>query len=362
MKRSESKLTRLCLPENEKENLYSILHQQLNAGQHPFVTAGDERKIIQRIKNETAIHNISNLTRTKSYLAFHCQFPEVHWALLAHLVSRNGGYSMTDLKSSYIGPFLSKNEKTDLFQLLELINAAIFLDAYPQLLLYEESKKRNRNLFHLLPAFRVSAFMEPIWCCFFQTGNAALLTRALITNEQSMIEENILSGKAASIFTNLKFSFQEKLGLTNILFPYKKHPKHQQYSLAGLTVRGFQSLAERISTGKKLYDLLFHHRKVHESILAFCKSTAHTASRSDYWPHLFSSAADPFRLTSPFLDDAWPIVPGPNCIEKDWFLQLGIPTGFELPENEKLQDLTNKVMADLLKLAPISAISKKLFR
>ncbi|KZZ84272.1 DUF2515 family protein [Bacillus sp. SJS] len=362
MKRSETALNRFRILEEEKESLYTALQKKVHAKQQPFVTAGDERDVIQRIKSETAICNVSNLTRTQSYLMFHSQYPEVHWALLAHLVSRNGGYSMTDLKSSYIGPLLHQSEKNDLFQILEIINAAIFLDAYPQLLLYEESKKRNRNLFHLLPAFRVSAFMEPIWSCFFQTGNSALLTRALITNEQSMIEENILSGKSASIFSNLKFSFQEKWGLTNILFPYKKHHKQKQHSLAGITVTGFQSLSERIRTGKKLYHILFHHRKIHESILAYCKSSAHTGSRSDYWPHLFSSSRDPFRLTSPYLADAWPIIPGPESIEKDWLLQLGIPEGFELPETEKLQDLTNKVMADLLKLAPISAISKKLFR
>ncbi|MBS2969277.1 DUF2515 family protein [Metabacillus sp. KIGAM252] len=348
--------------DEDKENLYSILHNQLNADQMPLITDGDERKLIQRIKSETALNNKSNLTRTQSYLAFHCQYPEVHWALLAHLVSRNGGYSMTDLKSSYIGPLLHPNEKNELFHLLELINAAIFLDAYPQLLLYEESKKKNRNFFHLLPAFRVSAFMKPIWSWFLQTGNSAVLTMALITNEQSMIEENILSDQTASIFTNLKFSFQEKWGLTNILFPYKKHHKQKQNSVAGLTVTGFQSLPERIKTGKKLYYLLFHHRKIHESILAFCKSSAHTASRSDYWPHLFSASPDPFKLTSPYLADAWPIIPAPECIKKDWFVKLGNPDGFELPETEKLQDLTNKVMADLLKLAPISAISKKLFR
>ena len=48
--------------------------------------------------DERARHNADNLTRTAFYLAYWRAHPEVTWALLAHLVSRNAGYQMTDLR------------------------------------------------------------------------------------------------------------------------------------------------------------------------------------------------------------------------------------------------------------------------
>ncbi|AZB43206.1 DUF2515 domain-containing protein [Bacillus sp. FJAT-42376] len=349
------------LPAEEMDALYASLFKQLSKDPEPVVTDGEERTIIEEISRHIKHANRSNLTRTASYLLFHSRNPEIHWALLAHLVSRNGGYSMTDLKSSYIGPLLGKQEQADLFHLLEWINASIFADAYPQLLLYEESKKRGRNLFHLLPRFRVSCFMEPVWSAFFENGSRSFLTGALIANEQSMIEKNILSTSQAShVMNNLKFTLQEKWGLTRILFPYKTRQKQKRYSVAGLTVMQFQSLHERILTGKKLYCILYSHQTIHDSILAFCKSSVHTASRSDYWPHLFSPVESPVKLNSPSLEDSWPLVPAPPPAKSDWFKSFGMPKGFEKPETAKVQDLSNKVMADLFKLAPISAISKKL--
>lgn len=343
--------------------LYEEIMQAYHTEKLPFIAAGEEKDLIHSIQSRVNEKNGSNILRTEGYHRFHSRFPEVHWALLAHLVSRNGGYSMTDLKSSYIGPLLNEKEKTLFFQLLERINASIFLDAYPQLLLYEESRKRDRSLFHLLPAFRVSAFMGPVWNYFFHSGDSKLLTMALITNEQSLIEENILSKPAsAAVLDTFKFMMQEKWGLTSILFPFKKRKYQKHYSVTGLTVSGFQSLQERIRTGKKLYHLLYSSRLVHESILAFCSMHHHTASRSDYWPHLYSASDHAFKLVSPVLEDSWPVIPQPKPYLSDWFLKNGLPKGFELPEQAKMQELTDKILSDALKLAPISAVGKKLFR
>ncbi|WP_440177084.1 DUF2515 family protein, partial [Bacillus subtilis] len=47
--------------------------------------------ILEEIKTLTQENNRSNITRTAAYLECYEQYPELHWALLAHMVSRNGG-------------------------------------------------------------------------------------------------------------------------------------------------------------------------------------------------------------------------------------------------------------------------------
>lgn len=58
---------------------------------------GQEQKLIQQIQEKTQVLNRNNVTRTMAYYDFYRDHPEIHWALLAHLVSRNAGWNMTDL-------------------------------------------------------------------------------------------------------------------------------------------------------------------------------------------------------------------------------------------------------------------------
>ena len=58
----------------------------------------EEQLIINKIKIQTEQLNKNNVTRTRAYYQFYIQYPEIHWALLGHMVSRNGGWNMTDLK------------------------------------------------------------------------------------------------------------------------------------------------------------------------------------------------------------------------------------------------------------------------
>ena len=69
------------------------------------------------------------------------------------MVSRNGGWNMTDLKGGLLSRLLTKKEVESFFTFLERGNWLIFQDAYPQFLVYEESKKRGKNLFYLLSSF-----------------------------------------------------------------------------------------------------------------------------------------------------------------------------------------------------------------
>ena len=99
---------------NKKAN-DQFLEQQLKnilKKSPPFVITQKEREIINTISNETKIHNKNNLNRTNAYLTFYHQHPEIHWAFLAHMVSRNGGYNMTDLKSPLLESFVESKQQT----------------------------------------------------------------------------------------------------------------------------------------------------------------------------------------------------------------------------------------------------------
>ena len=59
-------------------------------------------KLLKKIKDETILFNKNNVTRTKAYLDFYIRHPEIHWVFLAHMVSRNAGWNMTDLKGGFL--------------------------------------------------------------------------------------------------------------------------------------------------------------------------------------------------------------------------------------------------------------------
>lgn len=128
----------------------------------------EERKIIEDIHHQTKAWNRNNVTRTKAYLSFYLQYPKVHWALLGHMVSRNGGWNMTDLKEDFLPRLLSKKQAKEIFAFLERGNWLIFQDVYPQFLLYDVSMKKGQSFFHLLPHFHVSTYMETVWNDFWK--------------------------------------------------------------------------------------------------------------------------------------------------------------------------------------------------
>ena len=130
------------------------------------LTIEDEKRL-NKIKQTTHLLNKNNVTRTKAYMDFYKRHPEIHWAFLGHMVSRNGGWNMTDLKGGFLSRLLSKKESNAFFNFLERGNWLIFQDAYPQFLVYEESKRSGKNLFYYLPHLHVSTFMETMWNHFW---------------------------------------------------------------------------------------------------------------------------------------------------------------------------------------------------
>ncbi|KPB06720.1 hypothetical protein AAV98_01725 [Bacillus sp. CHD6a] len=317
----------------------------------------EEQNTILKILKKTANLNRNNVTRTQAYLDFYQKHPEIHWSFLAHMVSRNGGWNMTDLKASHISTLLSYEKASILFRFLEKANHLIFQDAYPQLLLYEESKKAGRPLFHLLFKFHVSSFMNPIWTLFWKNNSMKeLLTVTLIINEQNFIESNLLQNPyfQQKVLSSLTYQLQEKLGFTLVLFPYQRGSDIQ---LTGLGVQQFSNLSNRIEIGKKLYVLLFNNEDVLKGALRFSKENSHTGSREDYLPVFFSSNSTSRKIFSPTIEAAWPDFNHPSIVPVEWFEDIQeVLKFFYLPSTMVPADMEKTHLYNLMKLAGISEL------
>jgi hypothetical protein len=293
----------------------------------------EDQDLLNRIKSTTHELNQNNVTRTKAYFDIYQKHPEIHWAFLGHMVSRNGGWNMTDLKGELLTRLLTKKERNDFFTFLERGNWLIFQDAYPQLLLYSESLKRNKPLFYLLPYLNISIFMETIWNYFWRKRDSYILSIALVINEQNYLEKRVIQNPIyqKGVLDTLEFKLQDILSFNHILFPYRKK------SLAGQTVHQFQSLHERILVGKRLYAVLFQKKELLNQFVQWAKAHHHTGSRKDYWPHIFNNVNEGFpgipyqlrlnacklkwgakRIYSPGLNSAWKNVLHQEAEKGDW--------------------------------------------
>lgn len=339
----------------------------------------EHRDCVKRIRRETDVWNRNNVTRTQGYWNVFRECPELHWALLAHMVSRNGGWSMTDLKGEWL-PRLLKSDALRLhFALLETANALIFRDAYPQLKLYAESRRRGFPLFGLLPAFGVSAFMPPFWELFWETGDTALLTVALIVNEQQMIQAPVVENPVfrGGVLETIPFRSLPLTQLNQVVFPVyaegRRKRQHQALRLAGLVLENFRNVGERIRFGKSLYGMLFGYPRVLSGVTAFALKTPHTGSRADYWPERFRAAPsrnggaapnESFstvdRWYSPPLEIAWPDRPLPEAPETDWFTDRSMLNDLNSPAMPTAVDMTAEHLFGQRKLQAAAAAADKL--
>lgn len=300
----------------------------------------EETMLIHQIKEQTRQHNKNNVTRTHAYYRFYRQYPEIHWALLGHMVSRNGGWNMTDLKGELYTRLLSEKDQVTFFSFLERGNWLIFQDVYPQFLLYEQSVKRSERLFYLLPFFHVSTFMETIWNHFWSTGDRYTLAIATVINEQSYLEKRVIQNEhfKKTVLNSIGFKLYDFFRFNHILFPFYKDETKQKILLFGDTMKHFTSLHERILLGKRLYSLLFRHENVLQGVVNWAHNHPHTGSRKDYWPHLFYDVNESFsrafyerrikncqlrkganRLYSPRLIYAWKDLYHEEAESEDWF-------------------------------------------
>lgn len=335
----------------------------------------EEKHLLEKIQLETKEWNKNNVTRTKAYLDFYQKYPEVHWAFLGHMVSRNGGWNMTDLKGELLFNLLSNKEKRLFFLFLERGNWLIFQDVYPQFLLYQESMQRKKPCFHLVSSLGVSIFMEVIWNYFWQSRDKQILTLALIINEQSYLEKRVVQNPLYKneVLNKLEFKLQDTFSFNQILFP---HLKDNRLNLAGQTLHQFASLHQRILLGKRLYMVLFKNKEVLISAEKWAVKQPHTGSRKDYWPHIFNNIRESppgksylrlkscrlklgaSRIYSPSLEHVWKNVEQIDAEKGDWFGDLNVLTYFEDIEEDVDGEIEDEYCKTLERLE-LAAIAKK---
>lgn len=364
---------RLYFPQKTIEMLKLKLHGQYQ-GHSKQAPTSIERKLIDTIQKKRKIANQNNITRTKAYLDYYNNHPEIHWSLLAHLVSRNGGWNMTDLKGSLLSPFLTSERTSDFFLFLERANAYIFYDAYPQLLLYEASKKANKNYFHLLRYFSVSSFMKPFWDSFYVHKDSKLLTVALIINEQHYIQKRVIEHPffKQKVTKTMLFQTQDAFQFTHVTFPYVSF--QNKIKLTGTSVQDFTEIAQRILIGKQLYMQLFGISPLSQHIKAFT-AVEHTGSREDFWPTVFSkddkavAEQENFFLSkkrkpfiySPALEDVWGLIHHATPNKEDWYTSETNPFSyFSTIEQPGFLDISETYYKQLLKLSTITDLKQLL--
>lgn len=335
-------------------------------------TKGD-RLLLEQIQRQTVEHNVNNVTRTKAYLDVYRQHPVIHWAFLGHMVSRNGGWNMTDLKGEFLTRLLSKKERNSFFAFLERGNWLIFQDAYPQFLLYNESLKQNKPLFFLFPYLNISTFMETIWNHFWGSHDPYILTMGLIINEQSYLEKRVVQNPQykKEVLGTLQFKLQDLLSFNHILFPNGKR------NMKGQTLHQFDSLNERILLGKRLYTVLFKDKDFLDLVREWAFHHPHTGSRKDYWPHIFNTInegipgfAYQFRLKScqlrsgsrkiysPSLENAWKNSCQVEAEKGDWFDDWQI-ADYLIDNNESYDGEIKNEYCKTLERLELAALAKK---
>jgi hypothetical protein len=269
------------------------------------------KEIIHQIRTKTISQNRDNISRTVSYANFFKRNPEIRWSLLASMVSRNAGYSMCDLKGEWFPRILTADTRKHLFMTYERANWLIFQDAYPQLLLYEISKKERVPFFDLLNHFQVSKFMTQEWHRFWEEKDISRLVVSLIINEQHVIDEPILkhSFYKHRIFSAVPFLIQDYMHFSTVLFPTLSG------DVFGISVHGFKTVKNRIETGKLLYWILFES-PWSEEIIRYSNTVTHTGSRHDFERYVYPNK----HRETPYLRTVYPFVSHNKQISKDWFI------------------------------------------
>jgi hypothetical protein len=308
-----------------------------------------EQTIIRQIQIETDKKNKDNITRTEAYFDYFKRHPDLIWSFLAYMVSRNGGWNMCDLEGDIFPKLLKPQTRKQLFLTYERANWLIFHDVFPQLLLYQYSTKMNRPMFHLLPFFNISTFIQREWWQYWRTNDQLRLTTSLIINEQNVIQTPVIEHPVykKKVFHSMIFSFQDWLHFSFCLLPTCSG------ELYGASVNGFKSISKRINLGKRLAMILFDKR-LFPYFYEFAEKTAHTGSRYDYEQYFKIKS----KRKTPILRTTFPLIQHYRHQYDDWSLTSHISSNwFEFPVNHQhpilLTDwyFTKKKQLQLLLLA-----------
>jgi hypothetical protein len=288
----------------------------------------EEKAAIRReILHQRKVGNLTNPTRTDYYLEFWRLHPEVPWALLAHFVSRNAGYQMSDLIRLRMQGFVELMTSIGVFMMLEAANIIIFYDVCPALEAYRAAKRlwefheedRSRELFEMLkePEFDVDPFIVDQWIEFFAVAKAEnfavpgwsfdwsagtpiqKLSFALIINEQNQIEDRLVNDPKHRYLEDMAIDaasqtwIADAFGATRLSFPLATSDFNGVASeLLIYRVSEFFTLTNRIETGRNLYVHLFLNESICRRLILWLSGlpslSAHRGTRVDYNPKDYS--------------------------------------------------------------------------
>jgi hypothetical protein len=236
--------------------------------------------------------NADNVSRTDSYLELYAwtaaEGRELPWLLMAHLVSRNAGYLMSDLARSIDKPGRDpalRAAMESLMALLERANFLIFQDAWHHVVHHLMGRTGE------LTSPRTPRFMIDAWHRHERAGTAAderSLVLDLVHNEQHLIERRAVH--RAELAPGLRLlEFVERSGREKpIHFPLDGAP--------AITVGGFARVERRIATGARIFDDVIADRARRAALVDWAQAHPHTGSRAVYGGR-----------PGPGVREAWPV-------------------------------------------------------
>ena len=223
---------------------------------------------LARLLQELPIRNRDNVARTESYLELYAYTvanpPDLPWLLMAHLVSRNAGYWMSDLAARIERKPEEASGLENLFLLLERANFLIFHDAWYHVL--------HHLMRRALDFDRVPRFMREAWARHAtDPSRERELVLDLVTNEQNYIEHRVVHAPRFEVGMMM-------IGL--IEASGKERPIRFPYSTAEIRVGGFAQLQRRILTGQRIFDEVLADRERRRRIFEWASERPHTGDRA----------------------------------------------------------------------------------
>ena len=246
--------------------------------------------------------NRDNVTRTAAYLEFYGHTVEREardrpWLLMAHLVSRNAGYLMSDLARPRAG--VPVDALRELFLFLERANFLIFADAWEHVL---------RALAGLPHDARTPRFMRDAWARELATPDERRLVLDLVHNEQHFIERRVVHAPRFEMARQM-VAFIEASG--------REKPIALPLSAVEIRVGGFADIVKRIDTGRRIFDEVLADRDRRRAIYEWALAHPHTGDRAliggrasppivDAWPLATVLALDPAIHAPAEIDPSYP--------------------------------------------------------
>jgi hypothetical protein len=223
--------------------------------------------MLERWLDELRERNRDNVSRTASYLELYAYTvahpPDLPWLLMAHLVSRNAGYWMSDLAARSERKPEQAEGLSNLFRLLERANFLIFHDAWYHVLSHLLGRDPEED--------RTPRFIREAWQRYRTQGRERELVLDLVINEQNYIEHRVVHAPRFEIGLAM-IGFIEASG--------REKPISFPLTTSDIRVGGFAELDKRILTGQRIFDEVLADRDHRRLLFEWASERPHTGDRS----------------------------------------------------------------------------------